>query len=476
MSASSSTAPGASRVRPPGPPTEADRVAARGRSDRPRIRDRPPRPDAVLDDRPPAHGTLRDTGRRGPVRGPARAQDRRAAVTPIGPLPRSRGSPSPRRATGATRVEDVRGQRRHPDRAGHHPRRRRDRGERGRRRRGAAPDATPTPAAATAPAGYEFVREPGPGQDHAGPLAEEAVELLTRAAVPAGPAHDRPRPAPAVPAGPRVVRPPDRARPRARRGGVARRHQLPDDRQARRASATARDLVTVSPTRPRPAALGTFGWDDEGVPAHARPARRATASSSGYLSVARDRAARSGAGAAGRMRADGWNRIPLIRMTNVNLAAAARDAPRRADRRHRRRPLHRDQPARGRSTTGASTSSSPPRSPGRSRAASWVGCCATRPTPASPRTSGARATRSRDHGLGVLGHANCGKGEPVQVAHVGHGASPRPVPRRPGRRRQVVGSRRWTPIEPATGSSWRCRPRARPRGRGRGLVTAETRR
>ena len=32
-----------------------------------------------LDDRPPAHGTLRDAGRGGPVHGPARAQDRRPA-------------------------------------------------------------------------------------------------------------------------------------------------------------------------------------------------------------------------------------------------------------------------------------------------------------------------------------------------------------------------------------------------------------
>ena len=76
-----------------------------------------------LDDRPPAHGTLRDAARGGPVRGPARDQDR-------GP-PRRR--PGRRQGQGhrlhgvelrrPARVEDVRRDRRQPDRAGHHPRR-----------------------------------------------------------------------------------------------------------------------------------------------------------------------------------------------------------------------------------------------------------------------------------------------------------------------------------------------------------------
>ena len=44
-----------------------------------------------------------------------------------------------------------------------------------------------------------------------------------RAAVPAGPAHDRPRPLAALPPGPRELRPPDRARPGLRHRGVLRR-------------------------------------------------------------------------------------------------------------------------------------------------------------------------------------------------------------------------------------------------------------
>ena len=45
------------------------------------------------------------------------------------------------------------------------------------------------------------------------------------------------------------------------------------------------------------------------------------------------------------MRADGWNRIPLIRMTNINLLPAAGHEPRRHRRRHRRRAVPRVQPS-----------------------------------------------------------------------------------------------------------------------------------
>ena len=64
--------------------------------------------------------------------------------------------------------------------------------------------------------------------------------------------------------------------------------------------------------------MGTFGWDDEGVAAQAVPLvagrdlRRATCRS-------RETAPRIGRQTGGAMRADGWNRIPLIRMTNINL-------------------------------------------------------------------------------------------------------------------------------------------------------------
>ena len=63
--------------------------------------------------------------------------------------------------------------------------------------------------------------------------------------------------------------------------------------------------------------LGTFGYDDEGIPAQRTPIVR-EGMFVGYL-TSRETAARLGQRSNGTMRADGWNRIPLIRMTNINL-------------------------------------------------------------------------------------------------------------------------------------------------------------
>jgi TldD protein len=76
--------------------------------------------------------------------------------------------------------------------------------------------------------------------------------------------------------------------------------------------------VTMTADATRPQGLGTFGWDDEGV-----PAQRTVLVDHGiftdYMS-SRETAADLGRPSSnGTMRADGWSRIPLIRMTNVNL-------------------------------------------------------------------------------------------------------------------------------------------------------------
>src|SRR5579863_7761065 len=64
--------------------------------------------------------------------------------------------------------------------------------------------------------------------------------------------------------------------------------------------------------------LGTFAYDDEGVPAQCTPIIR-DGLFVGYLS-SRESAVTAGLGrSSGAMRAEGWNRIPLIRMTNVSL-------------------------------------------------------------------------------------------------------------------------------------------------------------
>jgi TldD protein len=106
------------------------------------------------------------------------------------------------------------------------------------------------------------------------------------------------------------------------------------------------DVVNLTADATIPGGLGTFGWDDEGVAAHHTPIVR-SGLFLGYLTSRESAAAlRSTLGDApgpipahpealegrpsidralwegrsnGAMRASGWNRIPLIRMTNVSL-------------------------------------------------------------------------------------------------------------------------------------------------------------
>ena len=77
--------------------------------------------------------------------------------------------------------------------------------------------------------------------------------------------------------------------------------------------------VTADPTTPL--GLGTFGFDDEGVSAEREPiVERGVLT--GFLS-SRESAARLGSGRGGHMRAEGWSRMPLVRMTNLHLEPGA---------------------------------------------------------------------------------------------------------------------------------------------------------
>ncbi|GAA4574982.1 TldD/PmbA family protein [Micromonospora coerulea] len=73
--------------------------------------------------------------------------------------------------------------------------------------------------------------------------------------------------------------------------------------------------VTIDPTIP--GALGSFGYDDEGSPAVRRDAVR----EGRWVGVlaGRDSAAVAGLDYGGSVRADGWARLPMVRMTNVGL-------------------------------------------------------------------------------------------------------------------------------------------------------------
>ncbi len=78
------------------------------------------------------------------------------------------------------------------------------------------------------------------------------------------------------------------------------------------------DIVNITADATLPGGLGSFAYDDEGVPAQRSWIVR-DGICTGYL-TSRETAAQLGLeGSNGSMRADGWARLPLIRMTNVNL-------------------------------------------------------------------------------------------------------------------------------------------------------------
>ena len=73
--------------------------------------------------------------------------------------------------------------------------------------------------------------------------------------------------------------------------------------------------IVADATAPR--GLGTFGYDDEGVPAQRIPIITKGIFQN-FLS-SRDTASVLGQASNGTARADGWARIPIVRMTNINL-------------------------------------------------------------------------------------------------------------------------------------------------------------
>lgn len=77
------------------------------------------------------------------------------------------------------------------------------------------------------------------------------------------------------------------------------------------------EIVTLTADSVAPHGLGTFGWDDEGTPAKKSPLIREGLFVD-YLS-SRETAAALGRESTGTVRADGWNRVPMIRMVNVSL-------------------------------------------------------------------------------------------------------------------------------------------------------------
>ena len=171
--------------------------------------------------------------------------------------------------------------------------------------------------------------------------------------------------------------------------------------------------------------LGTFAFDDEGVPAQSTPIIR-NGLFTGYM-TSRETAARIGENRSnGCMRADGWGRLPLIRMTNVSLEPGEQSLEEVFDAGRNGRPAiymetnrswsiddkrynfqfgceigweirngKRVRMLKNPSYSGISTEF-------------WNSCA---------------AIASREHWT-LWGVPNCGKGQPEQVMGTGHGASP----------------------------------------------------
>ena len=77
------------------------------------------------------------------------------------------------------------------------------------------------------------------------------------------------------------------------------------------------DLVNIVADATLPNGLGSFGYDDEGVPAQRFDIIREGVFRN-YL-MDRETAAMLGMASNGTSRAYGWNHIPMIRMTNISL-------------------------------------------------------------------------------------------------------------------------------------------------------------
>ena len=182
------------------------------------------------------------------------------------------------------------------------------------------------------------------------------------------------------------------------------------------------DLVNVYADATVPRGLGTFGYDDEGVPAQRTPLIL-NGIFKDYITD-RETAATLGQQSNGTSRADGWNRIPMIRMTNINLepgnAGSLEDIIAATD-----EGIYMD--------TNKSWSIDDKRLNFQfGLEAAWEikngkrGQLYRNPTYTgmTPVFWGScDLIGSRDHWT-VWGVPNCGKGEPMQGMHVGHGAAP----------------------------------------------------
>ncbi|MDE3102473.1 MAG: TldD/PmbA family protein [Chloroflexota bacterium] len=182
------------------------------------------------------------------------------------------------------------------------------------------------------------------------------------------------------------------------------------------------DTVSIRIDSTTPGGLGTFGWDDEGVPASEGWAVK-DGVFVGYL-MSRETAAALGKPSNGTMRADGWARLPLIRMTNVSLMPG--DAGSLAD-------LIADTDDGIYMETNRSWSIDDKRlnfqfgtQLGREIRKGTLGDLVRNPTYTgiTPEFWGSCDAVCSASEWRMWGTPNCGKGQPGQIGHTGHGAAP----------------------------------------------------
>ena len=180
--------------------------------------------------------------------------------------------------------------------------------------------------------------------------------------------------------------------------------------------------VSITADATQPGSLGCFGYDDEGVPAKREYLVR-DGILTGFLS-SRESAAAIGRESSGAMRADGWARTPLVRMTTVSLepgrAGTLEDLIADTD-------------------EGVYMEVNDSWSIDDKRLNFQFGCeigweikngkrgrMLRHPdyTGITPQFWGGCDAVCSHSAWQVWGVDNCGKGEPMQVAHVGHGTAP----------------------------------------------------
>lgn len=180
-------------------------------------------------------------------------------------------------------------------------------------------------------------------------------------------------------------------------------------------------LVNVTADATLPGGLGTFGYDDEGIPAQRSFIIREGVFE-GFLS-SRETGVILGRPSNGTMRADGWNRIPLIRMTNINLEPGSWELE----------ALLEDTGEGIFLSTNKSWSIDDKRLNFQfGTEIAWeitngrLGRMLKNPTYTgiTPEFWGSCDAICNEGHWQIWGTPNCGKGEPSQMMHVGHGAAP----------------------------------------------------